>query len=314
MGKLGLGDARQILTMLNGDEVASSKLSHRMATLLQEEGFLFSKTNGSRCKYRIDGALRKGCRIFLAQQFELRCSLEEFIELSSQSSSASSFSSSISSSFSGASSSSGFSASRAQMVGAMGDSKYHHVRTFRGFLVNSYSPIEASLNGQAWMINPMEGSMTFINAPESFEIPEDILVIGMENAENFMQIRKQKYLFDSLYPNKRILFVSRYPQNALSDLREWLLRIPNHYIHFGDFDLAGIHIYLSEFYAYLGDRASFLIPGDIEERLKVGNSRLYDQQYEKFKDMKVSDARVQPLVDMIHCYCRGYEQEGYIEI
>ena len=314
MGKLGLGDARQILTMLNGDEVASSKLSHRMANLLQEEGFLFSKTNGSRCKYRIDGALREGCRMFLAQQFGLKCSLEEFIELSSQSSSASSSSSGTSLSSSSSSVSSGLSATRAQMVGAMGDSKYHHIRTFRGFLVNSYSPIEASLNGQAWMINPMEGSMTFINAPESFEIPEDILVIGMENAENFMQIRKQKYLFDSLYPNKRILFVSRYPQNALSDLREWLLRIPNHYIHFGDFDLAGIHIYLSEFYAYLGDRASFLIPGDIEERLKVGNSRLYDQQYEKFKDMKVSDARVQPLVDMIHCYCRGYEQEGYIEI
>ena len=309
MGKLGLGDARQILAMLNGDEVASSKLSHRMATLLQEEGFLFSKTNGSRCKYRIDGALREGCRIFLAQQFGLKCSLEEFIEFSSQSSS--SFSSSISSSF-GSSSSSELSTTRAQMVGAMGDSKYHHIRTFRGFLVNSYSPIEASLNGQAFLVHPMEGSMTFINAPESFEIPEDVLIVGMENAENFMQIRKQKYLFDSLYPDKRILFVSRYPQNALSDLREWLLRIPNHYIHFGDFDLAGIHIYLSEFYAFLGDRASFLIPGDIEGRLREGNAGLYDQQYEKFKDMTVSDARVQPLVDMIHCYCRGYEQEGYI--
>ena len=174
--------------------------------------------------------------------------------------------------------------------------------------------MEASLNGQALLVHPMEGSMTFINAPESFEIPEDVLIVGMENAENFMLIRKQKYLFDSLYPNKRILFVSRYPQNALSDLREWLLRIPNHYIHFGDFDLAGIHIYLSEFYAYLGDRASFLIPGDIEERLREGNARLYDQQYEKFKDVTVSDARVQPLVDMIHCYCRGYEQEGYIQI
>lgn len=319
MGKLGLGDARQILTMLNGDEVASSKLSHRMANLLQEEGFLFSKTNGSRCKYRIDGALREGCRMFLAQQFGLKCSLEEFIELSSQSSPASS---SASSSFSGtslsssssSSVSSGLSATRAQMVGAMGDSKYHHIRTFRGLLVNSYNPIEASLNGQAWMINPMEGSMTFINAPESFEIPEDILVIGMENAENFMQIRKQKNLFDSLYPNKRIMFVSRYPQNALSDLREWLLRIPNPYVHFGDFDLAGISIYLSEFYAYLGDRASFLMPGDIEERLKEGNARLYDQQYEKFKDMTVADVRVQPLVDIIHRYCRGYEQEGYIEI
>ena len=311
MGKLGLGDARQILAMLNGDEVASSKLSHRMATLLQEEGFLFSKTNGSRCKYRIDGALREGCRIFLVQQFGLKCSLEEFVELSLHSSS--SFSSSISSSF-GRSSSSDLSTTRAQMVGAMGDSKYHHIRTFRGFLVNSYSPIEASLNGQAFLVHPMEGSMTFINAPESFKIPEDVLIVGMENAENFMQIRKQKYLFDSLYPNKRILFVSRYPQNALSDLREWLLRLPNHYIHFGDFDLAGIHIYLSEYYAYLGDRASFLIPGDIEERLREGNAGLYDQQYEKFKDMTVSDARVQPLVDMIHCYCRGYEQEGYIKV
>ena len=311
MGKLGLGDARQILAMLNGDEVASSKLSHRMVTLLQEEGFLFSKTNGSRCKYRIDGALREGCRMFLVQQFGLKCSLEEFVELSLHSSS--SFSSSISSSF-GRSSSSDLSTTRAQMVGAMGDSKYHHIRTFRGFLVNSYSPIEASLNGQAFLVHPMEGSMTFINAPESFEIPEDVLIVGMENAENFMQIRKQKYLFDSLYPNKRILFVSRYPQNALSDLREWLLRLPNHYIHFGDFDLAGIHIYLSEYYAYLGDRASFLIPGDIEERLREGNAGLYDRQYEKIKDIMVSDARVQPLVDMIHCYCRGYEQEGYIKV
>ena len=322
MGKLGLGDARQILAMLNGDEVASSKLSHRMATLLQQEGFLFSKTNGSRCRYRIDGALREGCRMFLAQQFGLKCSLEEFVALSSKSSPASSSSSVTpsssvtslsSSSSSSAAAFSGLSATRAKLVGAVGDSKYHHIRTFRGFLVNSYSPIEASLNGQALLVHPMEGSMTFINAPESFEIPEDVLVIGMENAENFMQIRKQKYLFDSLYPNKRILFVSRYPQNALSDLREWLLRIPNPYVHFGDFDLAGIHIYLSEFYAYLGDRSSFLIPGDIEERLKEGNAGLYDRQYAKFKHLKVSsDARVQHLLDMIHRYCKGYEQEGYI--
>ena len=293
MGKLGLGDARQILSMLNGGEVASSKLSHRMATLLQEEGLLFSKTNGSRCKYRIDGALQEACRIFLAQQFGLNCSLEEWVEKNSSLHTM---------------------ASRAEAVDVMGDSKYQQIRTFRGFLVNSYSPIEASLNGQPLLINPMECSMTFINAPESFEIPKDVLVVGMENAENFMQIRKQKALFDTLYPNKKILFVSRYPQNALSDLREWLLRIPNHYIHFGDFDLAGIHIYLSEFYAYLGERSSFLIPNDIEERLKTGNAKLYDQQYEKFRDMKVSDVRVQPLVDMIHRYCRGYEQEGYIEV
>lgn len=318
MGKLGLGDARQMLAMLNGDEVASSKLSHRIVHLLQQEGLLFAKTYGSRCKYRIDATLRESCRAFLAQQFGLKCSLEKFIELSSKTPSAlkpssSTAVSSLDSIPVAPSSFSDITASRAKMVEAVGDSKYHHIRSFRGFLVNNYTPIEATLNGHPFLIHPLKGGMTFISTPESFEIPKDTLVVGMENAENFMQIRKQKSLFDSLYSDQKILFVSRYPQNALSDLREWLLRISNHYVHFGDFDLAGVHIYLSEFYAYLGERSSFLMPEDIEERLKDGNARLYDQQYAKFKNLKVAaDTRVQPLLDMIHRYCKGYEQEGYI--
>ena len=298
MEKLGLGDARQILAMLNGEEVASSKLSPRMAGMLREEGLLLMKSNGSRCKYRMAEAMREPCRVFLAQQFGLKCSLEEWIGDFSQ-------------------------GSRAELVSKVGDSKYKKVKTFRGFLIDCYTPIEATLNHRPFLLNPQEGSSVFINTPETFEIPEDVVVVGMENAENFMQIRKQKYLFDALsvdekeisdgfHREKPYLFVSRYPQESLSDLRDWLRRIPNRYIHFGDFDLAGVHIYLSEFYAQLGDRASFLIPSDIESRLADGNASLYDQQYAMFKNMKVTDARLQPLVDIIHCYCKGYEQEGYI--
>lgn len=197
-------------------------------------------------------------------------------------------------------------------TGLTGNSKYQHIRTFRGFLVNSYDAIDATLGGRPFLISPLDGSSVFVNESDVFDIPEDVVVVGMENAENFMRIRNQRKLFDVLFPNKRILFVSRYPQNAISDLREWLQRIPNHYVHFGDFDLAGIHIYLSEFYAYLGEKASFLIPDDIEERLKNGNPTLYDQQYARFKDMRVADVRLCPLVDMIHHYRKGYEQEGYI--
>ena len=298
MEKLGLGDARQILAMLNGEEVASSKLSPRMAEMLREEGLLLMKSNGSRCKYRMAEAMREPCRVFLAQQFGLKCSLEEWIGDFSQ-------------------------GSRAELVSKVGDSKYKKVKTFRGFLIDCYTPIEATLNHRPFLLNPQEGSSVFINTPETFEIPEDVVVVGMENAENFMQIRKQKYLFDALsvdekeisdgfHREKPYLFVSRYPQESLSDLRDWLRRIPNRYIHFGDFDLAGVHIYLSEFYAQLGDRASFLIPSDIESRLADGNASLYDQQYAMFKNMKVTDARLQPLVDIIHCYGKGYEQEGYI--
>lgn len=331
MEKLGLGDARQILAMLNGEEVASSKLSPRMADMLRQEGLLLMKSNGSRCKYRIVDARREACRVFLAQQFGLKCSLEDWIEAFGKSKfreGQENVTNQNDSSLNSASQE-----SRAELVSKVGDSKYKKVKTFRGFLVDCYTLIEATLNHQPFLLNPQEGSSVFINSPETFEIPEDVIVVGMENAENFMQIRKQKYLFDALqvegkgssdgfhrenydsdgfHREKRYLFVSRYPQENLSDLRAWLKRIPNRYIHFGDFDLAGVHIYLSEFYAQLGDRASFLIPSGIESRLAEGNASLYDQQYARFKNMEVTDARLQPLVDMIHRYRKGYEQEGYI--
>ena len=330
MEKLGLGDARQILTMLSGEEVASSKLSPRMAGLLRQEGLLLMKSNGSRCKYRMADAMREPCRVFLTQQFGLKCSLEEWIGFRERLS-RKIHSGLLETHFGFQEEHSEPIDTRSELVEKMGDSKYRKVRTFRGFLVDCYMPIEANLNHRPFLLNPQEGSSVFINAPETFEIPEDVVVVGMENAENFMQIRKQKYIFDAsaveekdlssveekdlssgVHQEKRCLFVSRYPQENLSDLRAWLMRIPNRYIHFGDFDLAGVHIYLSEFYAHLGDRASFFIPSDIEERLADGNSSLYDQQYARFKNMEVTDARLQPLVDMIHRYRKGYEQEGYI--
>ena len=92
------------------------------------------------------------------------------------------------------------------------------------------------------------------------------------------------------------IFVSRYPQNA--SLYRWLEDIPNRYIHFGDFDLAGINIYQTEFYNRLGKRASMLVPSDIDQRLK---------------SIKIIDSRVQPLYDLIMKYHRCYEQEGYIQ-
>lgn len=287
--KLGLGDARQIVAMLNGEEIASSRLSRRMADVLRQEGLLLARVNGSRSRYFINSAMREACRMFIAQQFGLRCSLEEWIDALERPT------------------------DRAELVDMVGDSKARSVRTFRGFLVNCYAPIDATLRGKTFCVSAMEGSAVFVNDTEGFEIPSDVVVVGMENVENFMQIRRQKALFDALLPDSRLLFVCRYPQNTSTDLRSWLLRISNRYVHFGDFDLAGIHIYLSEFYAYLGERSSFLIPSDIDQRLSRGNSAIYDQQYAKFRDMKVTDVRLQPLVDMIHRYRKGYEQEGYID-
>ena len=197
--------------------------------------------------------------------------------------------------------------SRAELAAKSGNSKIQTIRSCPGFMVNCYSHIPARLNGKDIIIAPEEGSMLFIADWKNFVIPEDVLVVGIENMENFRLIRKQKYLF---LEDKRILFVSRYPQST--DLRQWLLNIPNEYVHFGDFDIAGLRIYETEFYKFLGTRASFFIPGDIEARLKEGSVERYNNQYQKFKNYKPLDKRIIPLFEMINRYHKGYDQEGYI--
>lgn len=209
---------------------------------------------------------------------------------------------------------------RAKQAAATGNSKIRKTRSCKGFLINCYEPISAKLNGKNFEINPPEGSFVFIADYENFEIPQNVIVVGIENMENFRYIRQQKKLFqnylaeyfgDSNYTQAPLLFVSRYPQS--SDLVKWLQNNKNLYIHFGDLDLAGINIYLTEFYAKIGDRATFLIPPDAETRIINGSRERYDDQILKFEKMKVADERVQPLVDLIKKYHKGYDQEGYIE-
>ena len=197
--------------------------------------------------------------------------------------------------------------SRSELAAYSGNSKTKEIRSCPGFLVNSYDPIYAKLNGKDIVIAPKEGIMFFMADWEHFEIPQEVLVIGIENMENFRRIRGQRYLFPTDRP---ILFVSRYPQSV--DLRNWLQLIPNDYLHFGDFDLAGMRIYETEFFKFLGNRASFFIPIDIESRLSNGSTERYNTQYAKFKNYAPQDTRLLPLYEMIKHYHRCYDQEGYI--
>ena len=276
--------ALKIQSLLNGETLASSSMAAWLAAELKEEGLLVARTHGSRCSYRVSDPV--ACEKYILENYTGGLAILDWVQLMMKEKE---------------------SAERAELVREVCDSKLNSVRTFRGFLVNCYEPVSATLGDQELLLKPQENTAVFIQDPDSFRLPDDVVVVGVENGENFQFIRQQRYLFGE----KEVLFVSRYPQSA--DLRNWLMQIPNKYIHFGDFDLAGIHIYLSEFYKYLGDRASFFIPEDIEQRLMHGNLNLYNRQYAKFHNMRVLDSRLQPLVDMIHKYHRVYEQEGYIQ-
>lgn len=205
--------------------------------------------------------------------------------------------------------------SRSSMAEDTGNSKLVMVRSCPGFPVNSYEPIDCSLGDKRFVVNPQEGSFVFVTDWEIFTIPDDVTVIGIENMENFRMIRKQRHLFEEYLHRHRLpqkaLFVSRYPQS--SDLRKWLTSISNKYLHFGDFDLAGIHIFLSEFLKYLGEeRTYYLIPDDISSRLKHGSTKRYDEQLLRFKEINTAIDELQQLIDLINRERKGYDQEGYI--
>lgn len=151
-------------------------------------------------------------------------------------------------------------------------------------------------------------SHSYIYDYYALALTADVTIVGIENCENFRWVSRQRELFRHL---DKVLFVCRYPQSG--DLVRWLQKIPNRYIHFGDFDLAGVFIYQNEFYNRLGERASFFVPKDIEERLKIGSRERYDAQIKKYSHMKITDERIRPVVDLIKKHRRGYDQEGYIE-
>jgi hypothetical protein len=201
-------------------------------------------------------------------------------------------------------------ASRADAVSVSSDSKTKSIRTFKGFLVNCYEPIESVLNKQLFVIQPNIGTFTFIYDFNNFIPAQDVTIIGIENAENFRFIEQQKYLFEGIKP----LFVSRYPQNQSNDLINWLKMIPNNYLHFGDFDFGGLNIYWNEFKVHLGERAKFYLPTNLEILLKnKGNRDLYDYQSIKFDEAHIHETNVLKLLMLIRRYKKGLEQEILIQ-
>ena len=274
----------KLIRLACGDTLPASSLKGDWFEQMQADDILVAVTHGSRKSLRVVNT--SSFRNYLASQYNIR-DLEQTLELLSNGG-----------------------VDRASQVEVTGDSKFLSHRTFTGFLVNSFQPIDAVLSEERLTILPPDGTFIFIADYQHFCIPEDVVIIGVENAENFRHVARQKYLFEEY---GKVLFVSRYPQNQNKDLLQWLLSIPNKYVHFGDLDLAGVAIYQNEFYRHLGERASLLIPENYEERISKGNLDLYNSQLPQYGKMKIEDKRVSNLLSCIHRYHRGYEQEGFIK-
>jgi hypothetical protein len=283
---LPIGIAEKLILMQNGEKIPLSKLRHSLIETMLDNGILDQQIQG-RSKKLIFLRSYERLNDYLFNHFGINC-LQNYILLYKQED-----------------------ALRSDFVAISSDSKLRKVRTFKGFLVNSYLPIKATMNEEPALINPIEGSFQFIYDFERFSIPADITIVGIENPENFRYINKQFYLFDDINP----LFVCRYPQNQNKDLIKWLHSLPNNYLHFGDLDFAGIGIYLNEYKKYLGNKAMFYVPENAKDLLeKYGNKELYDNQRDNFDQKGIEETKLNHLIALIHELKKGLEQEVFIKI
>lgn len=279
---LTIAIAEKLLRLADGEQIRASLIKHTLIDELISEGIILEQYSG-RTKRILYIADKAAFANWLFHRFQIN-DLAAYIQAIRNSD-----------------------ATRADLILAGNDSKVKARRTFKGFLVNSYQPIEAALNNQPIVIQPTPGTFQFIYDFETFAPPADVVIVGIENTENFRWVAKQEYLFKNIKP----LFISRYPQEQAGDVIKWLRSIPNQYLHFGDFDFAGINIYLQEYKKHLGERAFFFIPGNIEDLLATnGNKNLYDQQ--KLNDLVIAEKRINELIALLHKHKKGLEQEVLI--
>lgn len=131
----------------------------------------------------------------------------------------------------------------------------------------------------------------------------------MQNSENFRKLKEQVYLFKDIGP----LFISRYPQNQNKDFVKWMKSIPNNYLHFGDFDLARIGIYLNQYRKYFSQRSRFFIREGLDKMLKNSISRKrYNSQKINFIISRIDEEEILNYINLLHKFKKGLDQERLI--
>jgi len=143
---------------------------------------------------------------------------------------------------------------------------------------------------------------------QALEIPSDALVVGVENPECFTKAGRLLHLF----PAQELVFVLRYGSN---NLLQWLESIENPYLHFGDFDPAGIAIYLDQYLTRLREsRCQFLVPPNIKKLLEQkGSAALFDQQQNLWPPKQcIQQETLRQLIHAIASTGRGLEQEALL--
>lgn len=310
-GSLKRTAARKLLQLLQGEELPVSQCKDALFRQLQSEEALYEKRQGrSKGVWLVRDA--NYLRLVLKKRFGIE-DLEGYLACLEKQE-----------------------VTRGELTAVCGDSKAKRIRSFKGFLVNCYEPIAVKLGGVEQQLLPPPGTYLFVHDCDHFLPLEAVTVVGVENPENFRYIAQQRYLFTAAatatehhrastnfsepmdgsewIANRKLLFVSRYPQSQLTDLLEWLQSTQLPYLHYGDFDPAGISIFMNEYKKRLGDQARFFIPPAIKQCMQqLGNRERFDVQSFTFDLTTVRESALIELIALIKREQKGVDQEGLIQ-
>lgn len=202
--------------------------------------------------------------------------------------------------------------SRSNNIRMSGDSKLKETELWQGFYFKVSEPIHAQWQGRPLTLLPYpEGIPVFMPQPETLSLPEDVTVVMIENSENFLKIETQLPLFQGL----KCFFVSFYPREQHSYFIEWLQKQPNNYVHYGDFDFAGIHIYQSQYKKYVSGESRYLVPSGLLPLFRrYGKRALYNNQLSLQALIKADEPGISELLEIIKREHKGLEQEIFNDL
>lgn len=173
----------------------------------------------------------------------------------------------------------------------------------KGLYISSLEKIDIKLDDEVVTITPQNGMGYFFFHTQKIDLFEDTVIVGVENYQVVWFAKK----YQKFFQDKKVLFVV-----TESYFFQWIEDKENEYIHFGDYDLAGINIYLNTVVPRLkkAKKHSMFIPKNIESLMKKSkNSELYKDQ-QQYKNLHTSDENINALIKIIHKYKSGLEQEG----
>lgn len=200
--------------------------------------------------------------------------------------------------------------SKSDMVRVSGDAKLKKSTSLDGFLLKAYDDITATINKQSINLKNVNEVSLHINDWRNFQVDDTATIVVVENSENFKLIHKQKRLFKGLKP----IFLFRFANSTA--ISTWIGQVKNDYLHFGDFDLKGIHIYITEFKQKINNpsRCRYYIPDGIENMIKKGNPERYYKQKQNLKNFDFSlHTEISNLVNIINNHKKGLDQEFLID-